>query len=161
MTNLVFRFGSRRHGRIGTIKRIPISSNYFMSFIADVFDIDIPLLIGLDVLTRSWLIADLEDNRIISKREQWTIPHIRKRGHAYIEWTLTIFYTEAELRRVHRHFLSPTSWEAILRSKEGWSRSRFNLVSDLEKISFTCDFWHWEGDAPHRFGVSLPKEDCV
>ena len=36
-----------------------------------------------------------------------------------------------------------------------------NLISDLEKISATCDVCQRESDSPHRFRVSLPNLECI
>lgn len=55
-----------------------------MSIIADVMKIDIPLFLGLDLLSESQLLLDFENNVIKFKGDGWTALLIRENGHIYI-----------------------------------------------------------------------------
>lgn len=160
---VVYTFGSHRHKGVGRINiRIPISTSFFLSFTADVVDVDVPLLLGLDVLTASQLILDFAEDEVCSKADGWKFPLTRKNGHVYLEWTVGVFYTSTELRKIHRHFYHPHPgklYSVMKRADRG--KVSPDLMSDLERISATCDVCQREADAPHRFRVALPDADCV
>lgn len=57
-----FKFGEPTHEGIGNIRiRAPVSSNFFLSFTADVVEVDVPLLLGLYLLTQARLTLDFAE----------------------------------------------------------------------------------------------------
>ena len=85
MEKLIYTFGSRQHKGIGPVNiRVPVSSSFFFSFIADVVDVYLPLLIGLDVLKSVGLILEFADDEVRAKADGWSLHLVRKHGHIYL-----------------------------------------------------------------------------
>lgn len=61
---------------------------------AQIVDVDVPLIIGLDVLFRLKAVLDFSDYKISSVSGKWKITLSNKLGHAYIEWNDIILHTE-------------------------------------------------------------------
>lgn len=69
-----FTFVSSRHKGFGNIPvGIPVSNNFLLSFNADVVDVDVPLPLGLDLLTRASLILGFADDELLSKSDGWNL----------------------------------------------------------------------------------------
>lgn len=69
-TKLAFKFGDSTHKEIGNIPvSIPVYNRFFLSFTADVVDVDVPLLLGLDLLTQARLILDFDEDAVHSKAD--------------------------------------------------------------------------------------------
>lgn len=100
--------------------RIPILESYVADIEAQVVDVDVPLLIGLEVLSRLKVVLDLNDFTIVSKTECWSVPLVKRNGHAYAEWQDKLQYTESELRKMHQNFYHPATdkLHAIIRRAE-------------------------------------------
>lgn len=161
--NRRYKFGDKVHHGLGTLKlEIPVKEDFVVRISADVVNVDVPLLIGLDTLTKLKAILDLDQDTLSSKVGSWKLPLRRKLGHVYLEWPISIFYTELELRRAHKHFYHPST-EKLLnvlhRADPGAIHSR--VRSTLNKIRDTCDVCQRLAPQPHRFRVSLPHETCV
>ena len=63
-----FKFGDCAENGKGTLEfRIPVGQNYFVSIIANVVEIDVPLLLGLDILESYKLLVDVAGRLLISK----------------------------------------------------------------------------------------------
>lgn len=163
LQKLIYTFGSHQHSGIGQVNiLVPISHSFFLSFDADVVDANVPLLLGLDVLTSYRMILNFADDEVTSKADGWRLPLIRKGGHVYLDWTVGILYTVPELRKIHRHFYHPHSEKlyAMMRRADPKKVSP-EVLADLERVSATCEVCQREADAPHRFRVSLPGSDCI
>ena len=97
----------------GSVRDVPI--------LMDVVDIDIPALLGLDVLDGNNLFVDNVTghlwNRIVTCNEplrfkdRWKIKLIRKGEHLYVPLKAPIqsFYTMAQLRKLHKQFAHPSA----------------------------------------------------
>lgn len=159
----LFRLGSCLHPACGIISiRLPITKHHFAEIIVEVIEIDIPFLLGLDLLTRFKIVIDFDDKVMRSKIDGTSLPITRKMGHAYIDWTPSILYTEQELRRIHRHFHHPLPDRLTSLIKRAHPNTKMSKVySDLEKIKSTCDVCQREADAPHRFRVTMPSGECI
>lgn len=67
---LLFTFGNKKHKGLGHITiRMPVSNGFFLSFTADVVDLDVPLLLGLDLLTQASLILYFAHDAMRSKTD--------------------------------------------------------------------------------------------
>lgn len=73
----------------------------------------------LDVMSSFKIMLDFGDDQLVSKTDGWTLPLVRKYGHAYLVWTINLFYTATELRKIHRHFyhLIPGRLYLVLRGQ--------------------------------------------
>lgn len=148
---------------MGSIQvRIPINGEYFVVILARIVDVDLPLLLGLDVLSRLKAVLDFGKYTMTSTAGNCTIPLTKRMGHAYIDWQSSILYTEPELRKMHRHFFHPSTDKlyAIIKRAEP-TTTNTGMYDILEKVKGTCDTCQRNAAEPHRFRVSLPNEDCV
>lgn len=86
LQGLVYNFGSHHHKGVGRINiRFPISDSFFLSFSADVLDVEVPLLLGIDVMSASRLILEFGVDEMRSKNDGCVLPLERKNGHVYLE----------------------------------------------------------------------------
>eukprot|EP00171_Calliarthron_tuberculosum_P000524 IDg524t1 len=162
-TNMVYKFGTYREPSIGTAKfKIPYADDREIVVELDVVNLNVPLLIGLDVLDKYKLFVDTVENKIVCKNPKWEAPLKRARGHVYYTWNIDIMYTEYQLRRIHRHFYHPQPERIfnIMKRADG-SRATLETLSTLKKITRECDICQRVADQPGRFRVSLPEEDVV
>lgn len=107
------------------------------------------------------LVLDFDKAFVSSKADGWTLQLTRKLGHAYILWDMFIFYTEAELTRIHRHFcnLLTDRLVAVMRRADSATINSI-FYNDLEKITQSCNVCQREANAPQRFRFSLPATNC-
>lgn len=163
MVKMPHTFGSHQHVGIGHVNiRIPISIIVFITFEADVVNIDAPLLLGLEVLTYSNVIVEFPDNEVRSKTNGLRIPLVRKQGHAYLVWTVSILYTNGYLRKIHIHFYRPHPDKFHAMMKRAYpEKVSLHFLADMESIKFTCDVRKREEDVTHLFSVSIPDGNCV
>ena len=158
-----FSFGTHRHIGLGKLDiRVPISEDYFLPLKIEVVNIDIPFLLGLDSMTKYGMVLDIHARTLSSKLDGWEVPLIRKRGHFYYEWDFRILFTEAELRKVHKHFFHPKPEKLYaLMKRADPSATASQVLKDLENIDATCDPCRRFANAPNRFKVSLPSANIV
>lgn len=69
----------------------------------DIFDMNLPLLLGVDTVDKYELHLDYVDNLLACTFPNWSNLITRKSSHIFYEWDYDILYTERELRRIHRH----------------------------------------------------------
>lgn len=94
----IFKFGSDRQRSIGKCcMRIPYANYYAINMKVDVVNVDIPLLIGLDVLDKYYLYCNNVRNELVCEDPVWSHPITRKLGHLYYVWEHDVMYTMAEL----------------------------------------------------------------
>lgn len=159
----VYRFGNVSHECCSEISiRLPINLQFFSHIQVEVVPVNILFLLGLDLLTKFKIIIDFDGNIIRSKLDCWVLPIVRKLGHAYVEWEISAFYTETELRRLQRHFYHPQTERlfALIKGADP-TREVSEIHVDLERIKATCDVCQREADMPHRFRVALPIGECT
>lgn len=120
----VYRFGSQKRVSVGKAKfRVPYAEGRHMHMELDVVDIDIPLLIGLDMLDKFKLVVDNVDNILRCKEPRWSVTIVRKFGHLYYEWPYEVMYTIPELKKIHRHFYHPQPqrlFNVLKQAKDPW-----------------------------------------
>lgn len=66
-------------------------------------------LLGLNVLTAYSLILYFADDKVWTKTDDWSLQIESNNGHIYLDWIGRLFYTAAELRKIHRHSPHPKS----------------------------------------------------
>lgn len=161
--NKTFRFGDNQHECVGTLNiRMPVSDDVVIQFDAYIVPIDVPLLLGLDVLRKLKLIVSFENGSIQSPKGDWSINLVQKFGHLYIEWPPSVYYTEAELRRIHRHFYHPSTDKLLaLINRSTNKHYKPGLRNDLNRIKKTCDTCQRLERNPTRFRVAMPTDNCV
>lgn len=88
--------------------RIPVSETYFAEVEAGVVGIDLPSLLGLEVMTMFKVILDFDCDQMRSKCDGWSCPLFAIWViYIYIDWMLSILHTELELRLINRHLFTP------------------------------------------------------
>ena len=109
-SNKTFRFGDHVYRSNGLMEfRIPLSPSEFLPVPIDVVDATVPLILGLDLLTREQLLVDYLQMRIKRATDGKSVPIVRKLGHCFLEWDEhQMFFTRSELQRLHYHFMHPT-----------------------------------------------------
>lgn len=111
----------------GAVARKP-----YLSINADIVDVDIRLLIGLDFLDEERLVPDNLENKLISKDHGWELPLTRRHGHMFLEWNFhTILLTKGELLKLHRHFFHPSTENLFGLFKRGY---RPHGTSQVRKV---------------------------
>ena len=159
-----FQFGDGIHKSMGTfIVRLPTPDGSYIRFEMDVIKINIPMLLGLDLLDQHSLVADNVDNLLVSKTIGWSIPITRKLGHLYVEWDpstpLNAYYTKAELLRMHLHFYHPSVsklFNLIKRAKPEHANAETKGI--LQEITDACQVFQRFTPRPLSFKVSLPDK---
>lgn len=160
-TKRTYRFGDERHVGLGTINiDIPVSGSHYVKVVAEIVDVDVPFLLGLDVLTHIRAILDFNEDRLSGKFDDWSVPLVRKMGHLYVEWPVRVLFSSTQLRRIHRHFKHPSAERlyALIKRAEPHGQHP-ELMRELEDIQRNCDVCQRVADAPWRFRVSLPDEE--
>ena len=103
-----FKFGSQKKASLGAAKFwIPYGGNQMMETYLDVVDISIALLLGLNRLNEHKLYINNIEEVSVRVEPKWSHPITRKSAHLFYEWTKDVFYTDNELKRIHRHFYHP------------------------------------------------------
>ena len=120
-----FRFGHvtvRSVGKIEMSLKTPASIRS-ISVLMDIVPVDIPALLGLDVLDGESLYADNVTNRLVHRcilsrpgepleyEDRWSVPLSRHDNHLYaqMEFPDCTFYNIAQLKNMHRQFAHPSA----------------------------------------------------
>eukprot|EP00171_Calliarthron_tuberculosum_P022166 IDg22166t1 len=73
--NIVYKFGTHREPSIGKAKfKLPYANDREIIIELDVVNLNVPLLIGLDVLDRYKLYVDTVENKLVCKEPKWEAP---------------------------------------------------------------------------------------
>lgn len=79
----------------------------YRSFL-DVVRTDIPLLLGLDVMTRRGLIIHISRGTVSHLRGVWRLPLHRHGGQVLLQWhAYSVTFTRSELHSLHLNFFHP------------------------------------------------------
>lgn len=109
--------------------------SYFADIHAEGANLDITLLLGLEPMTKLKLILHFDIDCVSSNADRWTVLVIRKLGHAYILWNSSVLYTEADLKRFHRHLCHPQTDKLFaVMHRAGPTIVIPNVYSELKKI---------------------------
>lgn len=131
-----YLFGNLWHREIGTLAiRMLVSHSRFLKFEAEVSGVDVSLLLGLQMLTQVKSVLDFGSNSLVEKCDGWVVPLVRKRGHVYIEWPVSVLFSWGKLCRMYLHFKHPAPDRpyAIIRCAEQLFE-RQHLLHDLEDV---------------------------
>ena len=154
-----FTFGGYKEKRIGRIDvLIPISSGDYLASEADVVNVNIPLLMGLDILDRCKLVIDVCKNELLCPERGRSLPLTRNLGHIYIEWGTEVLYTTGELQRIHRHLIhAPADRLFSLMKRADDPCATRETRKRLEEVTSTCGIFQRIARGPGRFRVALPR----
>lgn len=158
-----FLFGGVLTPSLGLITiRVPISGDHYALLRVDVVALDIPFLLGLDVLDSLALYVNNVEDRLKCDKRMIATPLVRKDSHIYLEWGQAVHYTTVELGRLHKHFNHPQAdrLSALLR-RAGGGNVEAGTRAKLEELTAACDVCQRLAQAPGRFRVAMPNDDVV
>lgn len=160
-----FRFGTDRQQSLGKIPiRVPADDGSMMMIMAEVVPIDVPFLLGLDVLDKFKLVVDNVNMVLDCRVNNQRLPIVRKLGHLYLEWSTEdkTFFNKEELKKLHHGFHHPSAkklYELLKRSKvEGLKPDTLDVLKEIVK---KCDPCQRIGPTPVRFRASIPEDELV
>lgn len=82
--------------------------------------------------------------------------------HLYAEWSPSVYYTQTELRRIHRHFHYPNTGKLLnLIHRRVKQQATAGLRSQLAHVLGTCVICQSLARESGLFHVSIPNEDCT
>lgn len=158
-----FKFGYVRHSGLSVIDiGMPVSESHSFDLSAEIFDVHITLLLGLDALSGMRAILDFAEDVLIGKFDGWRVPLVREKGHIYFEWDASTLYTRTELKRMHRQFRhhSAEKLYAVIQPADPLG-CRLRLFHDLENVTRKCEVCQRVSRPPGRFRLSLPQYNVV
>jgi hypothetical protein len=159
-----FKFGSRSEPAVGRIGiRIPTPGKP-LEFQCDVVESDVPLLIGLDTLDKYGLNVMSVEGILQSTTEKWHMPMQRQKGHIYLQWDpgVELFFTRAELIKVHRQFHHPSTNKLMnLLKRADPANVSETTRGFLNEIRSSCETCCRFGPRPQHFQVSLDADRVV
>ncbi len=106
-----FCIGDIVQRRLGKAKiRMPIDkAGNFIQYTADVFDVNIPILLGLDMMKRlRWYVNEIMNGFCSNDDKSRTIPLQPRQAHLYPQWpNFIVLFTRQDLVKLHRRFRPP------------------------------------------------------
>ena len=148
------------------VRKIPV--------LMDIVPVDVPALLGLDVLDTEQLYADNVTNRLVHReilskqgeplayKDRWHVPLIRQNGHLYAQMSFPCFtfYTAAQLEKLHRQFAHPSAGKLYnLLKRAGLEAVDAKTLERLEEIVSRCEPCQKIRNAPLRFRVLIGHEN--
>ena len=140
----------------------------------DIVPVDVPALLGLDVLDSEQLYACNVTNRLVHRavlsrpgeplqyEDRWSVPLTRQNGHLYARMRFMnyTFYTTAQLQKLHRQFAHPSAGKLYnLLKRAGLEAVDSKTLEQLEEIVSRCEPCQRIRNAPLRFRVSAGHEN--
>lgn len=71
---------------------MPVSHSHSLKFEAEMVDVNNPLLLGPEKRTQVKAVLDFGSDHLIGKYGDRTVPLVRKRGHLYVEWPVSVLF---------------------------------------------------------------------
>ena len=140
----------------------------------DVVPVDVPALFGLDVLDSESLYADNVTNRLVHRfvsscsndpleyDDIWSVPIIRRDSHLYalMSFPESIFYTNAQLLKLHRNFAHPSAQKLYkLCERAGLEMVASETLERLKTIVASCEPYQRIRNARLRFRIFVGQEN--
>lgn len=151
-------FGIGKTESIGTaIIQFPVGK-VILSFTVHIVKADIPMLLCLQDMDNLGIHFNNLTNRVTHENSKQSTLVTRQNGHPFIEWNplLQCFFTEQELRRLHRRFGHPSTdklMNFLKRADENNLKS--NTRSILQNIVKSCTACQLYAQKPRRFKFTI------
>ena len=155
------RLGGCSFDTLGAVSiRLPIAKDYFLPLFVNVIALNVPFLLGLDIMDRYCMYVNNVTNHLVCVNEGVAVPAARQYGHIYLDWGSDTLYTFSELQRIHKHFYhaKPERLYALMRRSKD-KEATPGTLRQLEKIAHACDVCQRLAKDPSRFRVAMPEED--
>jgi hypothetical protein len=155
-----FRFGSQVVCSVGQIEfHLPVGES-FISFQAFIVPIDVPLLLGLDVMQSYGMKLCTKTNSLSGSG--WTVPLHHVNGHLMLPLPNSIsdiHFSKLELVRMHNGFHHPSAGKLyIILQRAKPTEVPPHLLSVLEDISKYCETCQRTARKPLRFQATIPRD---
>lgn len=143
--------------------KFPIKKHSHLDFHVEVVDLDIPLIIGLDILRSRKLLVDYVENTLIYCNEKIKRPITYKLGHVFVEWDQSeILFTREELSRLHLHFMHPSASKLFaLISRSDPSKANPSVKQLIDEIPAACNTCRSFKSSPLRFKATIPDDKVL
>lgn len=118
----------------------------------------VPILLSLADMDRLQIFYNNLNDKVIQPETNATQPIIRKFGHPFICWdhNSASFFTETELRRLHRRFGHPSSRKLIsLLERADFLEVDEQMRKTLEAITAQCRLCQMNQQRPRRFRFTI------
>lgn len=163
-SNVQFKFGEQIEQGVGNVCiKVPVDEGNHIDLNVDVVDLDIPLIIGLDVLRGHKLLVNYIDNTMHFCNFKINRPIKHKLGHMFLEWDAhEILFTREELVRLHLHFMHPSASKLYqLISRADPSKANPTIKRLVEEVSTACDNCKSYRASPLRFKAAIPNDRII
>ena len=174
-----FKFGNNVHKSLGTTQFILATPRTIPDIHVnlDIVDVNIPPLIGLDILDKNGLMIDNINNKLAKRKqllrngityymEEWYLPLFRS-ASSHLHTMMhplhnhSILFTTGELNRLHRQFFHPAPTKLFnLLKRTHPSQADPETLKILNDITNRCDPCQRITSAPLRFRVSFGSDSA-
>jgi hypothetical protein len=122
-----------------------------------ILDASTPFLFSMHDMDRFQAKFDNLKN-VIVRKDGTTVPVVRKWGHPFFNTkeAATAFFTESELRQLHRRFGHPRTERLYKLLTEAGHDVQMSALEEIAKVCHACQK---HSPAPHRFKFSI-KDEC-
>jgi len=119
---------------------VPLGSTFIMRLTVDVVDLNLPFLLGIDVMDKYRLHVNTVSNHLVCVNEGVDLPVVRKYGNVYYDWDMATFYSFSELQRIHKNYLHvrPDRLYALMRRAKDKDAVPASLKK-LKDLTDACD----------------------
>lgn len=159
-----FKFGQQVVQSIGIVNiRLSQDEQSHITLNIHVVDLNIPLIIGLDVIKSHSLLLNYVENRLEFRNLSESKPLTYKHGHVFIEWDQkAIMYSREELTGLHLHFIHPGVDRLLELIKRANPDSATKSVKELlHEISSACQTYREFRSKQLRFKASISPNELV
>jgi len=156
-----YRLGGGSYVTIGIVHiRVPIAEDFFLPLTVNSMDLNLPFLMGLDILDVYRMYFNNMTNHLVCINEVVSVPLVRNFGHVYLDWGSSILYTFPELQRNLKNFYhaKPERLYALMRRAKD-EHATPKTLRQLENVTEACDLCQRLAQEPSRFRVAMPDED--
>lgn len=143
--------------------KFPIDQYNHMDLVIDVVHVDIPLIIGLDILKSQKLLVNYVGNTLVYCNEKTIRPITFKHGHVFVESDQSeLLFTREELTILNLHFMHPSASRLFrLISRADPIKANPSVQRLVEEISAACKDCKSFKSSPLRFKAAIPDDQII
>lgn len=161
-----FRFGTGVHQSRGTFKaRIPLPNQSYLNLKTSIAPIEVPFLIGLDVLLENAITTNFHKNAMQGKDIAWELPTYYKSGNAFkipSPSPLRCCFTRNELIKHHKQLMHPSDCKLFTLLNHAYpSEISEKIRQILQKMAENGEPCSEQPVPPVRFRASIPRDEII
>jgi hypothetical protein len=159
----ILKFVDSRCRSLGSMRIDIPCPNEVMEVYVDVVALDVPFLIGLDLMDKHRLqflsVSNELERTAVDGSSCWRMLVTRKMGHGYIEWAVeNVLYSRSQLVRLHKHLYHPSTGKLLsLLRRATPDLVNVETKSTLEEISKACLACQTYSGSPMHFSIRTPE----